>query len=92
MGPGVTPPRVFRQPPLQYPPVAKRLRKEATVTVRVLIDETGRPVDIQEGNAKVGFGMDEAAQAYARNCQWEPAKKGGVAVKIWWELRVAFKL
>jgi TonB family protein len=92
MGPGVTPPRVVRQPPLQYPPVAKRLRKEATVTVRVLIDETGHPVDIQEGGTKVGFGMDEAAQAYARNCQWEPAKKGGVAVKIWWELRVAFKL
>ncbi len=92
MGPGVTPPRLVRQPPLQYPPVAKRLKKEATVTVRVLVDENGRPVNIESVGANVGFGMEEAAQAYARNCLWEPAKKGGVAVKIWWELRVAFKL
>jgi protein TonB len=91
-GAGVTPPRIARQPPLQYPPVAKRLKKEATVIVRVLVDENGRPVDVEGGGAKVGFGMDEAAQSYARNCLWEPAKKGGVPVKIWWELRVAFKL
>jgi TonB family protein len=36
--------------------------------------------------------MDEAALAYARNCSFEPAKKGGVKVKVWFDVKVAFKL
>jgi TonB family protein len=92
LGPGVTPPRVVRQPPLTYPQVAKRLRKEAVVSVRVLVDELGRVADAETSSGKVGFGMDEAALSYARNCQFEPAKKGGVKVKVWYEIKVAFKL
>jgi TonB family protein len=88
----VTPPRVVRQPPLTYPQVAKRLRKEAVVSVRVLVDELGRVADAETSSGKVGFGMDEAALSYARNCQFEPAKKGGVKVKVWYEIKVAFKL
>lgn len=92
LGAGVTPPRVVRQPPLNYPPVAKRLKKEAVVTVRVLVDENGRVIDADSAGTKAGFGMDEAAVAYARNCQFEPAKKAGVKVKVWYEVKVAFKL
>ena len=91
-GAGVTPPRVVRQPPLNYPPVAKRLKKEAVVTVRVLVDENGKVADAENAGTKAGFGMDEAALSYARNCQFEPAKKAGVKVKVWYEVKVAFKL
>jgi TonB family protein len=92
MGPGVTPPRIVKQPTLTYPQVAKRMRKEAVVSVRLLVDEFGRVADAQTSSGKVGFGMDEAALAYARNCVFEPARKGGVKVKIWHEIKVAFKL
>jgi len=92
MGAGVTPPRVVRQPPLSYPQVALRLRKEANITVRVLVDENGRVVDVDPGGSKVGFGLDEAAISHARKCQWEPARKDGVKVKMWTDLRVVFKL
>ncbi|MCM2268559.1 MAG: TonB family protein [Thermoanaerobaculia bacterium] len=92
MAAGVTPPRVVRQPPLSYPQVARRLRKEANITVRVLVDENGRVVDVDAGNSKAGFGLDEAAVSHARNCQWEPARKDGVKVKMWTDLRVVFKL
>ena len=92
MGAGVTPPRVTRQPPLSYPQVARRLRKEASISVRVLVDENGRVVDVDSGGSKAGFGLDEAALSHAKNCQWEPAIKDGVKVKMWTDLRVVFKL
>jgi len=91
-GPGVVAPRVTRQPQLRYPPLAMRLRKEATVVVRVLVDENGRSIDVQPTGGKAGYGMDEAALDFARGCQWEAARKDNVRVKMWTELKVAFKL
>jgi TonB family protein len=91
-GPGVVPPRVTRQPPLRYPPIAQRMRKEATVTVSVLVDENGHVVDVRETSAKAGFGLDQAAADYARECAWAPATKDGVRVRMWYDLKVAFTL
>jgi serine/threonine-protein kinase len=91
-GPGVTPPRVVRQPKLEYPPIAQRMKKEATVTVSVLVDENGRVLEVRNIGAKAGFGMDEAAADYARDCTYSPATKNGVKVKMWYDLRVAFNL
>ena len=91
-GPGVVPPRIVRRPALQYPPVAQRMRKEATVAVSVLIDHTGRVAEVKRLGNEAGFGLDEAAEAYARDITWAPATKDGVKVKMWYELRVAFSL
>jgi protein TonB len=91
-GPGVTPPRVVRAPALSYPPLAKRMQREATVGVRVLVDENGRAAELQPTGSKAGFGMDEAAVDYARNCVWEPARKNGIKVKMWFDLKVSFTL
>ena len=92
MGAGVTPPKVARRASLRYPPLAQRMKKEATVTVRVLVDETGRAADVQTAGSPAGFGMDEAAMEYARGCAFTPATKSGVAVRMWMELKVAFNL
>lgn len=92
MGAGVTPPKVARRASLRYPPLAQRMKKEATVTVRVLVDENGRPADVQATGASAGFGMDEAALDYARACTFTPATKSGVPVRMWMDLKVAFNL
>jgi periplasmic protein TonB len=92
LGPGVVPPRVVRQPPLRYPPIAQRMRKEAIVNVSVLVDENGKVVDVKETSSKAGFGLDEAAADYARECTWRPATKEGVRVRMWYDLKVAFTL
>ncbi len=92
MGPGVVPPKMTRRGTFRYPPMAQRMRKEAQITVKVLIDETGRVVDAQNAGDKVGFGMDEAAIDYARSCGYSPATKNGVAVKMWLDLKVSFSL
>lgn len=92
MGAGVIPPKVARRASLRYPPLAQRMRKEANVVVRVLVDETGRAADVQPTGRSAGFGMDEAALDYARSCVFTPASKNGVPVKMWMELKVAFNL
>ncbi|MEO7794327.1 MAG: TonB family protein [Thermoanaerobaculia bacterium] len=92
MGAGVSPPKVARRASLRYPPLAQRMKKEATVTVRVLVDETGRAADVQATGSSVGFGMDEAAMDYARGCAFTPATKNGVPVRMWMDLKVAFNL
>lgn len=92
MGAGVTPPKVVRRASLRYPPLAQRMKKEATVTVRVLVDETGRAADVQATGSSAGFGMDEAAMEYARGCAFTPASKNGVPVRMWMDLKVAFNL
>jgi len=91
-GPGVSPPRVVRAPSPNYPALAKRMKREATVTVRVLVDENGRPSQTEISGKKAGFGLDEAALDYARGCVFEPAKKNGIKVKMWYDLQVAFTL
>jgi len=92
MGAGVTPPKVARRASLRYPPLAQRMKKEATVIVRVLVDETGRAAEVQRSGGSAGFGMDEAALEYARSCVFTPASKNGVPVRMWLELKVAFNL
>ncbi|MEO8196333.1 MAG: TonB family protein [Thermoanaerobaculia bacterium] len=92
MGAGVTPPKVARRASLRYPPLAQRMKKEATVTVRVLVDETGRAADVQTAGSSAGFGLDEAAIDYARACSFTPATKNGVPVRMWMDLKVAFNL
>jgi TonB family protein len=91
-GLGVLPPRVVRKPVLNYPPIAQRMKKEATVELSVLIDENGKVAEVKNIGGKAGFGMDEAAVEYARDCTWAPATKDGVRVKMWYELKVAFSL
>ena len=36
--------------------------------------------------------LDEAAVQYARGCQYEPARKDGVKVRMWYDLKVSFTL
>lgn len=91
-GAGVIAPRMVRKASLRYPPIAQRMKKEATVTVSVLVDENGRALEVKNVGAEAGFGMDEAAADYVRECSYAPATKNGVKVKMWYEVRVVFNL
>jgi len=90
-GPGVTPPRVTRPAAPRYPPAARRMNREATVSVRVLVDENGRVVEAEVPN-KAGLGFDEAAMEAARATGYSPATKDGVAGRMWTELKIVFTL
>jgi TonB family protein len=91
-GPGVTAPKRIQSPPLDYPPIAKRMKREAEVVIRVLVDEGGRPIQVELAGPKVGLGFDEAALENVRKTKFAPATKNGVPVKMWMELKISFKL
>jgi len=90
-GPGVIAPKLLAQAPPRYPSAARRLRREATVIVRGLVDERGRVVKAERLGKKVGMGIDEAALSAAQESTFTPASKDGIRVKMWHSLRFDFR-
>lgn len=90
-GPGVIEPKMTRSPRPRFPTLARKLNKKAVVSVRVLVDETGKVTRTELAGEKVGFGFDQAALAAARTAGFAAATKRGVAVKMWKTLRIKFE-
>jgi protein TonB len=91
MGAGVTPPRVQNLSQPRYPAIARQTARTASVLIRVLVDENGRPVEVLLKNSKrAGLGFDEAALDAARRSTYTPATKNGVRVKMWLDLNIKF--
>ncbi|MCM2268530.1 MAG: TonB family protein [Thermoanaerobaculia bacterium] len=93
IGPGVEPPVLVSVNKPEYPPVARRMRVEGTVVLSVLVDETGRVLDIRlESGVSQKVGINEAAIEAARSAKFRPATLEGVRVKTWHRLTIPFKL
>jgi protein TonB len=90
-GPGVVAPSITRAVEPVYPMRARRLRKSATVSVRVLVDETGQVLEVERLGDEVGDGFDQAALDAARKSTWQPATRDGVAVKMWRTVSIRFE-
>ncbi len=88
----VVAPRQIQKFQSPYPALASRMKKEGVVTVKVLIDENGRPSQPEVVGPKLGFGLDEAAIENVLKSTYAPGTRNGVPVKMWFELRVSFKL
>ncbi len=86
-----TPPRLVDQPPPRYPRVAQRLGRAATVRLRVLVDETGRPVETELLSPPAGLGFEKAAVRTAMASRWTPATRDGAPVSDWAVLSIEFK-
>lgn len=73
--------------------MARRLKVEGTVVVSLLVDETGRVAETRlESGVSQNVGINEAALAAARSAVFNPATKSGVRVKMWYQLKIPFKL
>ena len=73
--------------------MARRMRVEGTVVLSLLVDETGRVVDVRvDRGVTQNVGINEAAIASAKSARYQPATKDGVKVKIWHTLTIPFKL
>jgi TonB family protein len=91
--PGVIGPVAAIIPPLRYPPLAERLRREGTVNLNILVDENGYVVDATIVNPAGGrSGFDEAALDNVKKRLYRPATKDGVPVKVWFPVAVRFVL
>jgi TonB family protein len=80
-GPGVTPPRRISGESAPYPEIARRLRLEGSVTVEMIVTESGEPADLRVVES-AGEIFDSAVLAAVRTWRYSPAEKDGVGVRV----------
>ncbi|HEX6849964.1 MAG TPA: TonB family protein [Candidatus Polarisedimenticolaceae bacterium] len=80
------------KPAPEYTTLARTRRQEGTVVFEVLVDETGRVVDVRLLRGIAGSDLNEAAMNAARAWRYKPAEKDGVPVRVWRPEQVRFKL
>jgi protein TonB len=88
--PGLTSPKLDKLFKVPYPNQARLAKVEGTVTVQVLVSETGSAVDV-----KVLRGvpqLNDAALEMARRSTFRPATKDGVRVRSYYNMTIPFKL
>ena len=76
---------------LRYPPQALEARIEGRVTVRMIVDETGKmsnPTILKS----LGYGCDEEVLRVIRGARFEPGRVGGLPVSSWHTLYFEFTL
>ena len=75
-----------------YPPASRRANEEGTVRLKVLVDETGRPKDVQVAQSSGFTRLDQAAQQAVRRWRFQAATDGGRPITVWTQVAVSFKL
>lgn len=79
--------------PPPYPRDAARLGHEGTVTLRVLVDESGAILQVGVAQSSGHRSLDQAALRHVkREWRFRPAVVGGRAVRAWAIVPIAFSL
>ncbi|HXT51020.1 MAG TPA: TonB family protein [Thermoanaerobaculia bacterium] len=76
----------------EYPAVARRLRVEGDVTMRLSVDATGKVTDVELVSGLGRGGIDEVAMAAARTARFRPAMRNGTPVASRYLLVIPFRL
>jgi len=85
-----TPPRILSVVKPVYPPFALRARVGGVVILRVLVSETGLPLDVEVIKA-AGGGLTEAAVDAVKRWKFEPGRRNGTAVRTWTTIPIPFE-
>lgn len=88
-----TVPVLVRRIEPEYPPLAFRMKSEGSVTVNVLIDETGAVVRTEVLKASGSpYGFEKASRDAVIKWRYRPAVKDGTYVKVWMPVVVTFTI
>jgi TonB family protein len=90
-GGGVTNPIPTYKPEPQYSEEATKAKWQGAVLVSVVIDETGKPINIKIIRP-LGLGLDEKAIEAVSQWKFQPGMKDGVAVPVQAQIEVSFRL
>jgi TonB family protein len=88
----LTQPILIRWPQPEYPRLALRLRREARVRVRVVVEADGRAVDAKPLEPRVGAGFEEAARDAALGARYRPGTRNGIPERMSMVIVVRFEL
>lgn len=75
-----------------YPPQSRQMGEEGVVIFRVLVNENGRPLDIQVMKSSGFSRLDDSAQQALRRWIFAPAMREGQPVRSWSRVQVKFQL
>jgi protein TonB len=75
-----------------YPPASRRNGEEGVVTFRVLVDESGHPMQVNVLKSSGFSRLDEAAQQAIRRWVFAPAVRNSQPVRSWSRVSVRFQL
>ncbi len=79
--------------PLQYPIQALRQRMHGTVLLRVLVDETGKPLEVSVTRGSGHSVLDRSAREQVlASWRFKPAMLNGHAVRAWATVPVTFAM
>jgi periplasmic protein TonB len=90
LGPDVIPPKPLKKVYAKYPEAAKVKKLEGTVRLNLLVDETGRVLDIKITKSAHPM-LDEAVTKAYQQWQFAPATKQNVPVKVWITVAMSFQ-
>ena len=76
----------------EYPAVARRLRVQGDVVMRLSVDAGGKVTDVELVKGLARGGIDEAAIAAARTARFKPALRNGAPVASRYLLVIPFRL
>jgi|KBSSwiStaDraftv2_1062776.scaffolds.fasta_scaffold03713_9 TonB family protein len=85
-----TPPRIAKIVKPSYPPLALQARIGGIVVLRVLVSERGAPLTIEVVRGAAA-GLTEAAVDAVRKWTFDPARKGGLAMRTWMTIPIPFE-
>jgi protein TonB len=80
--------------PLQprYPPASVRAREQGTVMLRVLVDQTGVPQQVEIARSSGHARLDAAARESVMHARFRPVMRNGEATSAWGLVPIAFRL
>lgn len=94
--PPVIPPRFDAQyldnPAPSYPSLSRRLREQGTVMLRVYVQATGLPEDIELKQSSGHARLDEVALNTVKRWRFVPARQNDTAVAGWVVVPITFSL
>lgn len=83
----------YRSSPLHFPAQAIRLHMQGTVMLRVLVDENGKPLDVEIEKSSGYPLLDKSAREQVlASWQFQPAVVQGQSVRAWARVPVSFTL
>jgi periplasmic protein TonB len=94
--PAVVPPRFdaayLQNPPPAYPPLARRMREQGRVLLRVLVaaDGVAQQIELKTGSGSTR--LDQAALDTVRRWRFVPARQGEQRVAAWVLVPISFSL
>lgn len=90
LGSGVTPPEWLSGDPVSVPPDAEDVKLPAVVLVEFVVDERGKPRDLEVVKSG-GKTLDQASRKAIATWRYRPATQAGVKVRVRQSYQFNFK-